>query len=36
MVNGLLAKDPQSAELKAWKARILEGMAPGTASPKPR
>jgi uncharacterized spore protein YtfJ len=36
MVNGLLAKDPQSAELKAWKARILEGMAPGTAPPKPR
>jgi uncharacterized spore protein YtfJ len=32
MVNGLLAKDPKSAELKAWKARILEGMAP----PKPR
>jgi len=36
MVNGLLAKDPQSAELKAWKARILESMAPGTAPPKPR
>jgi uncharacterized spore protein YtfJ len=36
MVNGLLAKDPQSAELKAWKARILEGMAPGAAPPKPR
>jgi uncharacterized spore protein YtfJ len=36
MVNGLLAKDPQSAELKAWKARILEAMAPGTAPPKPR
>ena len=36
MVNGLLAKDPQSAELKAWKARILEGMAPSTAPPKPR
>ena len=36
MVNVLLAKDPQSAELKAWKARILEGMAPETAPPKPR
>ncbi len=36
MVNGLLAKDPQSAELKAWKARILLGMAPGRAPPKPR
>ena len=36
MVDGLLAKDPQSAELKAWKARILEGMAQGTAPPKPR
>ena len=36
MVNGLLAKDPQSAELRAWKARILEGMAPGTEPPKPR
>ena len=36
VVNGLLAKDPQSAELKAWKARILEAMAPGTAPPKPR
>jgi uncharacterized spore protein YtfJ len=36
MVNGLLAKDPQSAELEAWKARILERMAPGTAPPKPR
>jgi uncharacterized spore protein YtfJ len=36
MVNGLLAKDPRSAELKVWKARILEGMAPGTAPPKPR
>jgi uncharacterized spore protein YtfJ len=35
MVNGLLAKDPQSAELKAWKARVLEGMA-GAAPPKPR
>jgi len=36
MVNGLLARDPQSAELKAWRARILEAMAPGTAPPKPR
>jgi uncharacterized spore protein YtfJ len=36
MVNDLLAKDPHSGELKAWKARILEGMAPGTAPPKPR
>ena len=35
MVNGLLAKDPQSAELRAWKARVLEGMA-GTAPTKPR
>jgi uncharacterized spore protein YtfJ len=36
MVNGLLAKDPQSDELKAWQARILECMAAGTAPPKPR
>jgi len=35
MVDGLLAKDPQSAELKAWKARVLAGMA-GAAPPKPR
>jgi hypothetical protein len=35
-VNGLLAKEPQSAELRAWKTRILEGMAPETAPPKPR
>ena len=34
MVNGLLAKDPESSELKAWKARVLEGMAPGAAPPK--
>jgi uncharacterized spore protein YtfJ len=36
LVNGLLAKDPQSAELKAWKARIVGSMAPGTAPPKQR
>jgi len=36
MVNGLLAKDPQSPELKACKARILEGMARGTTPTKPR
>ncbi len=37
MVNGLLAKDPQSAELEAWKARILDGMrAPAGAPPTPR
>jgi len=35
LVNGLLAKDPQSPELKAWKARILEGMGPAAAPPKP-
>jgi uncharacterized spore protein YtfJ len=27
VVNGLLAKDPQSAEVKAWKVRVLESMA---------
>jgi uncharacterized spore protein YtfJ len=32
-VNGLLAKDPENAELKAWKARILEAMVPATAPP---
>ncbi len=37
MVDGLLAKDPQSAELKAWKARILQSMgATGAAPAKPR
>lgn len=37
LVDGLLAKDPQSAELKAWRARILEGMgAAGVAPPKQR
>ncbi len=28
VVNGLLAKEPHSVELGAWKARILEAMAP--------
>lgn len=37
MVNGLLAKDPQSAELKAWQRRILESMgAPGRSPQNPR
>jgi hypothetical protein len=27
VVNGLLAKDPKSAKLGAWKARILDAMA---------
>lgn len=36
LVNDLRAKDPQSAELKAWKTRILEALTPGTAPPKPR
>lgn len=35
MVDGLLAKDPRNAELKAWKARILESVAARTA-PTPR
>jgi uncharacterized spore protein YtfJ len=35
LVNDLLAKDPNSAELVAWKARILGAMAPGT-TPKPQ
>ncbi len=33
-VDGLLAKDPQNAELKAWKTRILEAVRSGTAPPR--
>jgi len=35
-VNGLLAKEPGNAELKAWKGRILEAMAPAATPPSPR
>jgi uncharacterized spore protein YtfJ len=35
-VDGMRAKDPANAELEAWRARILEAMAPGAAAPTPR